>query len=86
MVDHCKKVAHTYPMLTTKESGAKLPQGQKTSLDADLKFISENQRIEGFSGDISEAVKQHSPDMNELVAVSKKFGAQIPQTPPPSKN
>lgn len=66
-------------MLTTKESGAKLPKGQKVSLDADLKFISENQRLEGFPGEISDAVKQHQPNMDELVAVSKKFGAQIPK-------
>ena len=72
-------------MLTTKESGAKLPQGQKTSLDADLKFISENQRIEGFSGEISEAARQHRPDMEEIKDVARKFGAQVPQNNPPAK-
>ncbi len=86
MVDLHSKLAHNYRMLTTKESGAKLPKGQKTSLDADLKFISENQRLEGFPGEISDAVRQHRPDMDELVAVSKKFGAQIPKVAPSKKD
>ena len=79
-------MAHTYRMLTTKESGAKDLKSPTPSLEADLRFISENQRLEGFSGEISDAVRQHCPDMEQLKAVSKKFGAQIPKTDSPAKS
>ena len=73
-------------MLTTKESGAKVESVKSSSWDAVLKFASENQRLEGFPGEISEAARQHRPDMEEIKDVARKFGAQIPQTPPPSKS
>lgn len=73
-------------MLTTKESGAKVSKSPTPSLEADLRFVSDNQRLEGFSGEISDAVRQHQPNLEELKAVSKKFGAQIPQSNPPSKS
>lgn len=77
---------HNYNMLTTKGSGAKVSKEPTAALEADLRFISENQRLEGFSGDITDAVRQHRPDFQELQAVSKKFGAQMPQSVPPPKN
>jgi len=85
MVDHSKKMGHNYNMLTTKESGAKVESVKSSSWDAVLKFASENQRLEGFPGEISEAARQHRPDLEELKAVSKKFGAQMPQSVAPSK-
>ena len=67
-------------MLSTKDSRAGVPI--KVSLEADLRFISQNEQLEGFSGEITEAVRQHMPDLEELKAVSKRFGAQIPQDVP----
>ena len=73
-------MAHDYLMLSTKDSRAGVPI--KVSLEADLRFISQNEQLEGFSGEITEAVRQHMPDLEELKAVSKRFGAQIPQDVP----
>ena len=70
-------MAHDYLMLSTKDSRANVPI--EVSLEADLRFISQNQQLEGFSGQITEAMRQHKPNMEELKAVSKRFGAQIPQ-------
>jgi hypothetical protein len=86
MVDRNKKVAHTYRMLTSKESGAKAQGTTGPAWDDVLKFASENQRLEGFPGEISEAAKQHRPNMDELVAVSKQFGAQVPGAVPSKKD
>lgn len=72
-------------MLTTKESGVKNTQSPAEKLEAELRFISQNQQLEGFSGEISEAARQYRPNLEELQAVSKKFGAQIPQNNPPTK-
>ena len=85
MVDLFSKEAHTYTMLSTKESGAKVRTKPAPSWDAVLKFASENQRLEGFPGEISEAARQHRPNLEELQAVAKRFGAQIPRTAPPAK-
>ena len=46
-----------------------------------LKFASENQRLEGFPGEISEAARQHRPDWAEIEAVARRFGAQLPKRP-----
>ena len=56
------------------------------SREADLRFISENERLEGFSGEITEAVRQHRPDLKEIEAVARRFGAQIPKFPAPTKS
>lgn len=72
---------HTYRMLTTKESRVKNAQSPAEKLEAELRFISQNQQLEGFSGEISEATRQYRPNLEELQAVSKKFGAQIPRDP-----
>ena len=72
-------------MLSTKEI-ADQAQGESVALrEAELKFISENQRLEGFSGEISEAVRQHRPNLEELQAVARRFGAQVPQSLAPVK-
>ena len=73
-------------MLSTKESGAKVRSTTGSSQEAVLKFASENQRLEGFPGEISEAARQYRPDMEHLKAVSKKFCAQIPKTDSPAKS
>lgn len=44
----------------------------------DLAFLSENQQIEGFPGNITEPVANHRPNLEEIVASAKHFGAQIP--------
>ena len=67
-------------MLSTKDSRAGVPI--KMSREADLRFISQNQQMEGFSGKITEAMRQYKPDLEELKAVSKRFSAQIPQDVP----
>ena len=79
-------MAHTYRMLTTKGSAAKVEAVTDASWDDVLKFASENQRLEGFPGEISETARQYRPDMEQLKAVSKKFGAQIPRTDSPAKS
>ena len=73
-------MAHNYLMLSTKDSRANVPI--EVSREADLRFISQNQQLEGFSGEITEAMRQHKPNMEEIKAVSKRFGAQIPQDVP----
>ena len=85
VIDCSERRVHTYAMLSTKESGAKVRTQAAVSLEAELKFISENQRLEGFSGEITEAVRQHRPNLEELQAVARRFGAQIPQSLPPVK-
>ena len=73
-------MVHDYLMLSTKDSRANVPI--EVSLEADLRFISQNQQLEGFSGEITEAVRQYQPNLEELKAVSQRFGAQIPQEVP----
>ena len=72
-------MAHDYLMLSTKDTRAKNPTGVTVSLEAELRFVSENQRLEGFSGEITEAVRRYQPSFEELKAVSERFGAQIPK-------
>lgn len=72
-------------MLSTKESSAKVQCQPAAAQDADLKFISENQRLEGFPGEINDAVRQHRPNLEELQAVARRFGAQVPQRLAPIK-
>ena len=49
--------------------------------EEDLKFISQNQQLEGFPGEITDAVRQHRTDWAELEAVARRFGAQMPKRP-----
>jgi len=45
---------------------------------ADLRFISENQRLAGFSGVITAETAAHQPDMDEIAESAMHLGAQIP--------
>lgn len=45
-----------------------------------LRFISENQRLSGFSGRITAADRRHKTDMAEVAESARRFGAQIPST------
>ena len=45
---------------------------------ADLQFISENMRLSGFSGRITEEIAMHEPDMDAIAESAARFGAQIP--------
>jgi hypothetical protein len=45
---------------------------------ADLKFVSGNQQMAGFSGHISEETANHQPDMVEVAESAKRFNAQVP--------
>ena len=81
MVDESSAKAHDKDMLTVK---VKDPPGQPQSpavSERVLKLISENQRLEGFSGELSETVRQHRPDWAEIEAVARRFGAQLPKRP-----
>lgn len=70
-------------MLTTKTapkraSTATLRRSEPTPSAQDLAFLSENQQIEGFPGNVTERVANHRPSLEEIVASAKRFGAQIP--------
>jgi len=68
-------------MLTLKHATADSPAktGRRVRLSAaDLKFISENQKMEGFSGRITEETARHEPDMDVIAGSAARFGAQIP--------
>ncbi len=43
-----------------------------------LKFISENQRLAGFSGQITEKTATHEVDMDAIAESAARHGAQIP--------
>lgn len=68
-------------MLTTQKSLTK-PGNSATqvaaSLKRDLEFVSANQQLEGFSGESTEAIINHQPDMKAIAESAKKFGAQMP--------
>jgi hypothetical protein len=62
-------------MLTTKDNHPNV--ANQVISEADLKFISENQRLEGFSGEITDAVRNHVPDLAELRQAVEQFQAKI---------
>ena len=68
-------------MLTVKESEARAPVPQPVLSEEDLKFASQNQQLEGFPGEITEAARQHRPNWDELEAVARRFDAQLPKRP-----
>ena len=76
---------HNYLMLSTKDTHANAPTKGAVATEAELRFISQNERLEGFSGEITEAVRQHRPDLKEIEAVARRFGSQIPKFPAPAK-
>jgi len=47
-------------------------------LAADLEFASANQQLEGFPGKITAEIAAHRPNMAEIAASARLFGAQIP--------
>ena len=79
-------MAHDYLMLSTKDTRADAPTKGAVSSEADLRFISQNERLEGFSGEITEELRQHRPDLKEIEAVARRFGAQIPKFAAPAKS
>jgi hypothetical protein len=68
-------------MLTAKESDKRPSSESTVSREDVLKFASQNQQLEGFPGEISEAARQHRPNWEELEAVARRFGSQMPQRP-----
>jgi hypothetical protein len=44
----------------------------------DIKFVSQNQKLAGFSGQITEQIATHEPDMNAIAESAPHLGAQIP--------
>jgi hypothetical protein len=53
---------------------------------SDLRLVSENQRMDGFSGRISQTDKDHETNMETVSHSAEQLGAQIPipgsQMPP----
>jgi hypothetical protein len=47
----------------------------------ELKFISENMKLAGFSGKITAATRDHETDMEAIAKSAKEFGAQVPCGP-----
>src|ERR1051325_6053531 len=45
---------------------------------AELRFISENQRLAGFSGETTSETAAHEVDLDEIAKSSARLGAQIP--------
>lgn len=54
------------------------PRRRVRPSDEDLKFISENQQLSGFSGRITKATAMHEVDMDAIAESAKRFNAQIP--------
>jgi hypothetical protein len=70
-------------MLTTTKHAAKreltaTPPPRVRVSRQDLEFVSANQQLEGFPGQITEAVAGHEPDMREIVESARRMGAQVP--------
>ena len=70
-------------MLTTTKHAPKraatatLPPASKASVQ-DLALLSVNQQLEGFPGEITEAVATYEPNMEEIAERAKRRGAQVP--------
>jgi hypothetical protein len=43
-----------------------------------LKFISENMRLSGFSGELPRDIMKFEPDMKRIAESARRFGAQVP--------
>ena len=43
----------------------------------DLRFASENQKLAGLPGVITDEVRKHRPDWDAIVQSAKRFGAQV---------
>ena len=81
MIDQWLFLSDSLVMLTTQKTLTK-PGASATQVAAaikrDLEFVSANQQLEGFSGEITEAIANHQPDMAAIAEAAEKFGAQIP--------
>jgi len=68
-------------MLTTKDAPKQAPTASppapRRNLSADLQFISDNQKLEGFSGRISAEVAAYRPDLKEIAASVEQFREQL---------
>ena len=66
----------------TKELNVGVPADEmKIKLtQADLKFISENMKLSGFSGKITSAIANYEVDMEKIAESARRFGAQIPKS------
>ena len=62
----------------TNRGATATPQQPAGASLKDLEFVSANQRLEGFAGEITEAVAAHGSNVEEIVETAKKFGAQVP--------
>jgi hypothetical protein len=84
-------MADSKSMLTKSASVGEAKPGKIRRVQmskVDLKFVSENQQLEGFSGVISAETAAHRPNMDEISRSSKQFNAQLPspqqRTPRPT--
>jgi hypothetical protein len=69
-------------MLTGKHVSAQPPEAKpnkhsRASQEV-LQFISENQRMAGFSGQITPATAKHQPNMKLIARSAIRFDAQVP--------
>jgi len=75
-------MADTKAMLTVKQAVAQAPEAKpqrpRQVSKEDLQFVSENQRMEGFSGQITHATAEHRPDMKVIAKSAIRFNAQVP--------
>ncbi len=61
------------------QADRKPKQGRRVPLSpSDLKFISENQKLAGFSGKITEETATYEADMDVIAESAASLGAQIP--------
>ncbi len=58
----------------------KKPHRRVCLSDDVLRFISENQRLSGFSGRITKKTAKHEADMEEIAALARRLNAQIPSS------
>jgi len=45
--------------------------------EEDLRFASANQKLAGFPGAITDAMRNHRPDRDAIVKSAERFGAQV---------
>lgn len=72
-------------MLTSQKSLTKSGSSATQVAEAlkrDMDFVSANQQLEGFSGEITEVIANHQPDLATISEVARKFGGQVPNSAP----
>jgi hypothetical protein len=70
-------------MLTTTKHAAKreltaTPPPRVRVSRQDLEFVSANQQLEGFPGQVTETVAVHEPALRDIAESARRFGAQVP--------